>query len=359
MLKLILFPLSWVYRFIVASRNFLYEAKILKQHEFEVPIISVGNITVGGTGKTPLAEYLVELLNPQFKVAYLSRGYKRKTKGFMLANSTSGVFEIGDEAAQIKLKFPDLTVAVCENRVKGINNLLSNKALEIDLVILDDAFQHRRVKPGINILLIDYTRPLSTDRLLPSGRLREPASAHLRSNLIVFTKCPSQLPPIEQRIIKNNLKLRPYQNLFFTSIVYGEITPAIQGRSLFFDDLKKYKVLLITGIAHPTPLLDHLENSVGTVTHVAFSDHYNFTYKDISQLADTFYQIDSKNKMIITTEKDLSRIRSIPDLPEPFSNNLYYIPIQIRFLDHTKELFNRKIKNYVTENKSNSRLHKK
>jgi len=359
MLNSILLPLSWVYRFLVASRNFLYEAKILKQHEFDVPVISVGNITVGGTGKTPLAEYLVVLLKRQFKVAYLSRGYKRKTKGFVLATPTSGVYDIGDEATQIKSKFPDLIVAVCEDRARGIKNLLSDKSLGVDVVVLDDAFQHRRVKPGINILLIDYTRPLSSDRLLPVGRLREPASAHLRSNIIVFTKCPGQLPPIEQRIIKSNLGLRPYQNLFFTSIVYGEITPAIMGRSLFSDDLKKYKVLLVTGIAHPAPLLDYLKSLVGFVDHIGFPDHYNFNQKDIFQLAGTFDQIESKNKMIITTEKDLSRIRSIAELPEHFTNNLYYIPIQIRFLDHSKESFNRKINNYVTENKSNSRLHKK
>ena len=229
----------------------------------------------------------------------------------------------------------------------------------MDVVVLDDAFQHRSIKPNINILLVDYTRPLHDDRLLPVGLLREPVTARYRANMIVYTKCPDHLQPIEQRIIKNKLNIRPYQDLFFTSIVYDEITPAIQGSQLFSDDMKRYHVLLITGIANPAPLVEHLKGQVGQITHRAFPDHHRYTTKEIFGLAEEFEKWDTRNKIIITTEKDLARIRFIGGLPEHFLEKLFYIPITVRFLNKTKDQFNRKIKDYVTENKSNSKLHKR
>lgn len=357
MLKIFLYPISLIYGLIVSIRNFLFDINLLKQHEFNVPIISVGNITVGGTGKTPHAEYLISILKKSSHVAYLSRGYKRKSKGFVLADIHSTIEEIGDEPVQIKQKFPEIPVAVCEKREVGIRKLLEDESMDIDAIILDDAFQHRSVKANINILLVDYTRQIFSDHLLPYGRLRESDKAKYRANFIIFTKCPNELQPIEQRIIKNKLDIRPYQNLFFTSIVYGEITPAEKGLTLFNDNMQKYSVLLVTGIANPDPLVDYLRPQVGEILHQKFSDHYNFTSTDIQKMVEQFQQIEAKSKIILTTEKDLVRLKSVKDQPAHFFEQLYYIPIEIKFLDRTREAFNKRILNYVTENRSNHKVH--
>lgn len=337
----------------------MFDSKILKATSYQIPVISVGNITVGGTGKTPHAEYIISLLKKEFSVAFLSRGYKRKTKGYILANNDSTLFDIGDEPVQIKQKYPEIMVAVCEKRNKGIQNLIDNKNLTIDAIILDDAFQHRSINPSINILLLDYTQPVFDDRLLPIGRLRESLNAFHRANYIIITKCPDHLQPIEQRIYKNRLDIRPYQNLFFTSIHYGEITPAIKGLSLFNDDLHHYTVLLITGIGNPNPLIEHVKNQVGKVIHQKYPDHYAYKERDIDEIFNTFNEIESSQKMIITTEKDIVRLRSIKNPPADFFRNIYYIPIEIKFLDRSKELFNKKILTHVRENKSNSRFYKR
>lgn len=359
MMKILLYPFKLLYGVVIAIRNFLYDAGMLKQHEFAIPIISVGNLTAGGTGKTPHAEYLISILKKNFKVAFLSRGYKRKTKGFLLAGPKSGIKEIGDEPVQIKQKFPEIPVAVCEKRVVGINQLMKLSKCEIDVIVLDDAFQHRSVKPNINILLIDYTRQIFNDKLLPVGRLREPASSRFRANFIIFTKCPPHLQPIEQRIIKNKLDLRPYQNLFFTTIVYGEITPAEKGFHLFANDMRLYTVMLLTGIANSQPLVDYLTPQVGEIIHIEYPDHYEYSSADVDKLEEQYNTLDAREKIIITTEKDLVRIKSIGTLPKEFIENLYYIPIEIKFLDRTKDTFNKRILNYVTENRSNSKVHKR
>jgi tetraacyldisaccharide 4'-kinase len=359
MTKYFLYPLSLIYGIVTSIRNFLYDSKIWKTTDFHIPIISVGNITVGGTGKTPHAEYIIGLLKKEFSVAFLSRGYKRKTKGFVLANKNSTLFEIGDEPVQIKQKFPEITVAVCENRKKGIQKLIDNKALGIDAIVLDDAFQHRSVEPSINILLLDYTQPVFEDHLLPMGKLRESLNAFHRANFIIMTKCPDRLKPIEQRVMKNRLDIRPYQNLFFTSIVYGEITPAEKGLSLFVDNMLNYTVLLLTGIANPGPLTEYLKGQVGEIIHKKYPDHYAFTKADIDGIIEAYSTINYSQKIIITTEKDLVRLRSVKDCPPDFFRNVYYIPIEIRFLERAKEDFNKRILNYVRENKSNNRLHKR
>jgi tetraacyldisaccharide 4'-kinase len=359
MLKYLLYPLAIVYGFITSFRNFLYDSKILKPTAFHLPIFSVGNLTVGGTGKTPHAEYLISLLKKEFNIAFLSRGYKRKTKGFVLANNHSTLNEIGDEPVQIKQKFPDVTVAVCEKRKKGIKKLIENKELKVDAIILDDAFQHRSVEAGINILLLDYTQSVFDDHLLPVGRLRESPRAFHRANFIIITKCPDQLKPIDQRVLKNRLDIRPYQNLFFTSIVYGEITPAEKGLTLLCDDTRNYTVLLITGIGNPAPLLEYLKDQVGKTIHKKYPDHFAYAEKDLTELSALYSSIDAPQKLIITTEKDLVRLKSVQNCPPDFFRNVFYIPIEIRFLDRTKELFNKRIITYVRENKSNIRFHKK
>jgi tetraacyldisaccharide 4'-kinase len=359
MLKYFLYPLAFVYGFITSFRNFLYDSKILKPVSFCLPIISVGNLTVGGTGKTPHAEYLISLMKKEFKVAFLSRGYKRKTKGFLIADHHSTLSEIGDEPVQIKQKFPEVTVAVCEKRKIGIKKLIEDKRLNIDAIILDDAFQHRSVEPNINILLLDYTQPVFEDHLLPVGRLRESLRAFHRANFIIITKCPSQLKPIDQRVLKNRLDIRPYQNLFFTSIVYGEITPAEKGLTLLCDDTRNYTVLLVTGIGNPAPLLEYLNDQVGKIIHKKYPDHFAYTENDLTELSALYSSIDAPQKLIITTEKDMVRLKSVQNYTPDFFRNVFYIPIEIRFLDRTKDLFNKRIINYVRENNSNIKLHKK
>jgi tetraacyldisaccharide 4'-kinase len=357
MIKIFLYPLSLIYGFVVSIRNFLFDSKIFKQHEFNVPIISVGNLTVGGTGKTPHAEYLIKLLKANSNVAFLSRGYKRKTKGYILANNQSSLSEIGDEPVQIKQKFPEIPVAVCEKRVVGINHLLKNKDLDIDAIILDDAFQHRSVSANINILLIDYTQHIFNDHLLPLGRLRESTNAKYRANFIIYTKCPPDLKPIDQRIIKNKLDIRPYQNLFFTSIVYGEITPAEKGFTLFNNDMRTYSVLLISGIGNPSPLLEYLTPQVGEIIHDKYPDHYEYKTSDIEKIEAKFNTIENRTKLIITTEKDLVRLKSVENKPDNFIQKLYYIPIEIKFIERSKDTFHHRIHNYVTENRCTNNIH--
>jgi len=223
-LNILLYPFSLLYGLVTFIRNLLYDYAIIKSHEFPIPMISVGNITAGGTGKTPHVEYLLRLLKDEFNVAVLSRGYKRKTSHFILAGPESGVQDIGDEPVQIKQKFPDVHVAVDRKRVNGVEQLLT-KIPDLDVVLLDDAFQHRRIKPGLSILLIDFNRPIMEDRLLPVGRLREKAYEKRRANIILVTKCPDRLKPIERRLIVKDLTLFAFQHLYFTRLGYREPVP--------------------------------------------------------------------------------------------------------------------------------------
>jgi tetraacyldisaccharide 4'-kinase len=358
--KVFLYPLAWLYGIGVYLRNVFYDLGILKSEEFDVPVISIGNITVGGTGKTPHVEYLVNLLHNKFEVATLSRGYKRKTKGFRYVETTSTVFEVGDEPLQIKNKFPGVKVSVCENRVIGAEKLLDSKNKAIpDVVILDDAFQHRRITPGINILLIDYNRQIKEDALLPVGRLREGVSQMRRANIIIFTKCPDEITPIMRRILMKDVGLKPYQELFFTALEYKKLKPVFTGKKLDGDfyEKKGYSILIVTGIAFPKPIYKYLNQYSEKTEILAFPDHYNFSKKDMVSIMNKFESLDSKRKIIITTEKDSMRLKDREDLTDEFKDALYYIPVTVKFLDDEGKAFKKKILNYVGENKSNRELH--
>ena len=362
MVKMFLYPLAWLYGMAVYFRNWLFDFDFLKSKEFDVPIISIGNITVGGTGKTPHVEYLVNLLHEKFEVATLSRGYKRKTKGFRSVNINSKVLEVGDEPLQIKSKFPNVTVAVCEDRVFGAEKLLNIKNEIIpDVVLLDDAFQHRRITPGINILLIDYNRQLKEDMLLPVGRLRESALQMRRANIIVFTKCPNEITPIMRRILMADVELKPYQNLFFTTLDYQKLEPVFSAKQIsnhFYED-KAFSLLIVTGIASPKPMHKYLKQFADYTETLVFNDHYSFKNEDITKIMLKFESIDSANKIIITTEKDAMRLKDLANLTDEFKNALYYLPVKVKFLDNEGKEFNKKIFNYVGENKSNRELHKR
>ncbi len=354
-----LLPLSWIYGLIVRLRNFCFDLELLKEQEFSIPIISVGNITVGGTGKTPHIEYLIRLLRSEFKIAVLSRGYKRKTKGFILADEHSDSGLIGDEPLQIKSKFPEIVVAVDANRRNGIKQLLDSDN-NIDLILLDDAFQHRYVKPGFSILLIDFNRPIINDFLLPAGQLREPASSRKRADIILITKSPSDLKAIDRRIIVKDLNLKNLQYLYFTSVIKDKPVPVFKDNPIknysdliFFDP----SILLIAGIANPSELRKFAEEISINITEKYFPDHHVFTIKDISDIVSAFNNLPGKEKILITTEKDASRFQNFPDLPEDLKNSMFYIPISVVFLNEDAENFNKQIISYVRDNKRNRFLH--
>jgi len=356
-MRLLLLPFAFLYQTISWIRNFLYDNGIFKSTGFGISVISIGNLTVGGTGKTPHTEFLLKNLHKDFNIAMLSRGYKRKSKGFLLADENSSFADIGDEPKQIKMKCPKIKVAVCKSRVEGVKKLL-NHDQNIDIIILDDAHQHRKIKAGINILLTDYNNLFIHDSFLPYGRLRDNKSQYERANIIIITKCSTDLKPIDRRIISTDINLLPYQKIFFSYIKYGEITPVFKFKKNKIN--KETQILLITGIANSKPLIEYLEKNISkNITHFDFPDHFSFDKKSIQKINNGFMQIKSDNKIIITTEKDAVRFRENLLLNDNIKKFFNYIPIEIDFLFETKEGFNNQIINYVRKNKANQRLHSK
>ena len=353
-----LLPLSWLYGLVVRIRNFMFEVGLLKSHSFDVPVISVGNITVGGTGKTPHVEYLISLLREKANVAVLSRGYKRKSRGFVMAGPESTTRDIGDEPMQMKKKFRDVTVAVDRDRVKGIRLLTDGSTVkDIDVILLDDAFQHRYVKPGINILLVDYHRLIIYDKLLPAGRLREPLSGKNRADIVIVTKCPKDLKPMNFRVITKAMNLFPYQHLYFTTLEYDNLTPVFCGEEMSLDSIKPdTNVLLLTGIASPKQMAVDLEPYAKSIHSLSFPDHHRFNAGDVERINNTFASLPDP-KMIITTEKDTTRLLETEGLSENVRHNMYALPLRIRFIEK-KEKFNENILGYVRKNSRNSILAK-
>ena len=354
-----LLPFSWIYGLVVWLRNQLFDIGVLKSKAYDIPIISVGNITVGGSGKTPHVEYLVRLLKKHAKVAVLSRGYKRKSKGFVLADDSSDATDIGDEPYQMKRKFPDIYVAVDKNRRNGIEKLTDNSiANNTDVIILDDAFQHRYVKPGINILLVDYHRLIIYDKLLPAGRLRESKDGKIRADIVIVTKCPTELKPMDYRVLTKAMNLYPYQSLLFSTLQYGDLQPMFGGEPRQLSTLKSDEnVLLLTGIASPKQMILDLQPYTKNITSLSFGDHHRFTHKDYERINNTFESMPSP-KVLVTTEKDAARIIGGEGLSENVRRNMYVLPIEIKFMLEQEELFNQKIISYVQKNSRNSILAK-
>ncbi len=356
MLKvLLLYPISLIYGLVVNIRNFMFDVKILKSTSFDIPIISVGNITVGGTGKTPHVEYVISFLKEEYNIAVLSRGYKRATKGFVLAQKDSNAKEIGDEPKQIKQKYPDITVAVCESRVKGVKKLLEidNK---LNLILLDDAFQHRYITPGLSILLIDYNRPFLKDHYLPYGRLRENPGQRHRADIMLVTKTPKHVKPIDMRIMSKTLNLFPYQSLYFTSFEYGKICPVFSKNSYLIDkDIikkEKYSVLIVTGIAYPQTLIEYVKTLTTDFSVLRFPDHHYFKTKDIEKISAQFSQIESEKKIIITTEKDAMRFVEINIKDKKLKSRMVYVPIKPKILANDEDEFKDLIMKYLIKDKS-------
>lgn len=355
-----LLPFSWLYGAGVCLRNWLFNIGLLHQQTYDIPVISVGNITVGGTGKTPHVEYLIRLLKNVAKVAVLSRGYKRKSHGYVLADANSTVADIGDEPFQMKQKFNDVYVAVDAKRREGINRLTHDEeSKDVDVILLDDAFQHRYVKPGINILLVDYHRLIIYDKLLPAGRLREPLSGKRRADFVIITKCPDDLKPMDIRVLTKAMNLYPYQELFFTTMKYGECFPLYpQQGTKSLKELKGLNVLLITGIASPEEMRNDLQTKCRSLQSLTFGDHHAFKQKDVENINETFASMGSP-KVVITTEKDSTRLLQTEGLSEEVKNALYVQPIEVKFMQEQEELFNNKIISYVQKNSRNSILAKR
>ncbi len=346
---MLLLPFALLYGMIMWLRNLLFDVGVLPSKELPVPVISIGNIRIGGTGKTPHVEYLVNLLKDKYQIAVLSRGYKRQTRGFILAGEGVTAQDIGDESMQIYLKFPDIRVAVHEKRSKGIKQILE-KHPEVNLIILDDAFQHRYVKPGLNLLLTGYYNPFFKDFLLPAGYLREAKKSAKRADLLIVTKTPVVFSPLDRRFFLK--KLKPFYDgqVFFSKFIYNKLAPLYP--EIPGDIPQKVKsIFLVTGIANTVALEEYLKQICQELFVFSFPDHHSFSLKDIKKIHNQFTKTISQGKIIVTTEKDAMRMQMpklkdfLVDLP------VYYLPIEVSFHNDDKKAFENIVFKYLSSSK--------
>jgi tetraacyldisaccharide 4'-kinase len=340
--RYILIPFSFLYGLIIRGRNRLFDKNILRSAGFDFPLICVGNLAAGGTGKTPMVEYLVKILKEKYIVATLSRGYKRKTKGFLIADEHTKTFETGDEPMQIHQKFPGITVAVAEERIMGIPQVLNDKPAT-DVIILDDAFQHREVNAGLNILLTDYNHRYTHDLLLPAGNLRDTKSSSKRADIIIVTKCPENLMEDEKNQIVSELKPLPRQKVYFAKIVYKNPYHLFSKKEIVL--VGNNDVLLVSGIANPRPMEELLKDKVSAYQLMKYKDHYDFHSGDIKQITGRFSEIKNSEKIILTTEKDAVRLlkfkNEIENLP------FYVLPMEHEFLFDEGRAFENEVIQFV------------
>ncbi len=347
-LQVILLPVSLLYGLAMQVRNLLFDLHILSSKTFDKPVISVGNLTFGGTGKTPHIEYLIRLLTPAMFVATLSRGYGRKSNGFILASKRSSVKYIGDEPLQFLKKFESVKVAVDEKRSRGIR-LLLEKHPGLNVILLDDAFQHRYVKPGLSVLLTDYHRLYSEDVVLPSGTLREFRNGSKRADIIVVTKTPKIFSPITRRRIIEELKPDSHQRIYFSYIKYTDPVAVFDTMNIPFP-ARVTNILLFTGIANDYPLREHLERMCSELVVLKFTDHHAYTVKDVEDIIRKFDDLPTQKKIIVTTEKDVMRLKT-PELSGYMKNlPLFCVPMEIDFHGSDKEKFDNEILRYVNKN---------
>lgn len=347
-IRFLLFPISIIYGFIVWVRNKMYDFGILKSYSFEMPVLSVGNLEVGGSGKTPTTDYLVKFLAPKFSVATLSRGYGRITSGFRWVDVSDNASLCGDEPLQIKLNNPNIGVAVCEDRVKGVSIIQDTH----DLVILDDAYQHRAIKPGLSILLFDFNSLNQNTLLLPAGNYREFFSGSKRADILVVTKCPTFLTDSDKQLIATNLKLYNHQKIIFSYIAYADkLHPLTNGKKeiLVSSINSKTAVLLLTGIAKPQLLIEKIKEKTQNITHHYYPDHHNFNSKNILKLVKVFSTLNAQHKIIITTQKDAIRLKDVGFEQQLNNLPIYYWQIDMAFANNDKLIFEKTITNYVNK----------
>lgn len=347
-------PLAFLYGLAIDIRHKLFDLRVLKSEEYDIPIVCVGNITVGGTGKTPVSEYLIEHFAGRYQVALLSRGYKRKTRGFVLADVHSSFRQIGDEPKQIKLKYPEIPVAVCEKRTEGIRRLREAHP-EINLIILDDAFQHRYVESWVNIVLMDYNNPLYRDHLMPWGTLRDRRRQLNRAHFVLVTKCPPEMSPLDMRLVRKSLDLYPYQSLYFTRMkpeAPQPLFPDQVSRPLATGD----PVMVLSGIANPGPLIKSLSPRYRVVGKQLFEDHHVYRTSDLEQVLEQLKQLPPETR-IITTEKDAVKLTNRKKIPAEIQRRLYYLPIRVSFVGGCEPDFLRQLEQYVSSNQKYNILH--
>lgn len=345
-----LLPFSLLYGLGILLRNLAYRTGLFASTSFQMPVILVGNLAVGGAGKSPMTEYLVKLFKKDYNLAVLSRGYGRKTKGFRLVNIQDSIADSGDEPLQFKQHFPDQTIAVCEDRVFGIKQLKPNH----NLILLDDAYQHRALKPSFQILLIEYSSLYKLDFLLPAGNMREPMCAKNRADIIVVTKSPRSLSSSEKLSVRKQLKPKAHQALFFAHLRYDDLIPLREGASRKLTTINaQTAILLITGIANPDPLKEELNRYSATLLHHDYPDHHVFTRKNMLKLAAEFEQLTARDKIIVTTEKDAQRLRS-PELAAKLAYlPIYVVPVAADFEEPDKEDFDHLLKQHAREHTYN------
>lgn len=340
--RLLLLPIALVYGSIVIIRNFLYNKKIIKSAEFSFPLICIGNLVVGGTGKSPMVEYLIGLLKEEFRVATVSRGYKRKTRGYALAGETTTALDIGDEPMQFHLKFPDVPVAVGEERIVAIPQLLHDHP-DLQAIILDDAFQHREIRAGMNILLTGYGDLFTRDFFLPTGDLRDQRASYARADILIVTKCPAGLTEEERDAIITEIQPKIHQQVFFTSIDYGTPYHIVTHERTVL--LPKGEVLLVCGIANPKPLKAYLVKHTHTYYQLSYNDHHIFRIDDLKEIQKRFVSIGAEEKIIITTEKDAVRLLKFSE--ELRHMPVYVLPIRHQFLFDQGKIFNATVRDYI------------
>lgn len=341
---ILLLPFSLLYGLGAFIRNKLFDRGILKEKSFDTPIINVGNLSTGGTGKTPHVEYLITLLKDDYQVATLSRGYGRETKGYREVTRESSYLEAGDEPVQFAGKFSDIKVVVCENRVEGVSKLIETD--DPDVIILDDAYQHRYIRPGLNILLTDFYKPYSDDFVIPSGTLREFRSGAKRADIVVVTKTePAVLSPIMKKVMMKKLKIRPYQRLYFSYINY--LPPVSLFNKTKFLDEHVTTLFLITGIANPYPFQEEMKKRCSEIYYFTYQDHHSFTEKEIAKILSDFNRHLSPKKAIVTTEKDAKRLIVEPFMSMLVNVPIYYAPIKVDL--HQRESFDLTIKSFIEQ----------
>lgn len=359
--RVLLFPFSIIYGLVIWVRNQLFDNGILVSESFNLPIIGVGNISVGGTGKTPHVEYLTELLSGEFRVATLSRGYKRKTRDFQIASTSSSFREVGDEPLQIKRRFPELCVAVDRDRVNGVRQLLKLSP-PVETILMDDGYQHRHLKQGYSILLMDYLHPNDRDLLLPAGDLREPAANRDRANIILITRTPERTRPIEMREFVSRIRLCHGQHLFFTSMRFGELSPVFEGQETRTAEWFRERIgaiLLLTGIAKPRTLRQYARGINTNLHEMSFADHHQYREKDLRRIASSYQALRKQfgEVLVLTTEKDAVRLCEMDVGPE-LQADMHAVRLHVHFLNDDKEEFNKLILSYVSSNKRSSVLYK-
>ena len=344
LVKGLLLPFSLLFGLGVLVRDLFYRTKLLRSIEFNIPVIGVGNLAVGGSGKTPHVEYLITLLQPYLNIGVMSRGYNRKSKGYRLVNKRDTAKTVGDEPKQYSMKYPNISVAVSESRSIGIPQMLSQKP-NIQALILDDSYQHRSVTAGLNILLTDYSKPYFEDFLLPAGRLREWPQGASRADIIIVSKCPNKMSEDERQSMVNNIKPEEHQNIYFTKYRYQNPYHIFNGSRIAISDYDT--AILVTAIASTDYLMEYIYSKVPNVSSFSFEDHHYFSPHEVSNIATAYNELKDQNAVIITTEKDATRLGLHYDFLIKYNINIYVLPIQVEFLDDTMDSFNRQIQDYL------------